>query len=101
MLKQSKMLLTIGICLFTVSCATARVVQEVPGSSGVVAVKSRDHKKSRKKATTYMSENCSPRSYQITREGETNAGEVMYANYGRVHKDNNKEWFIHYKCIRK
>ncbi len=87
------------VIALTGACAHSRVVQEVPGSSGVVAIKNRTHKSSREKAKMYMADNCRPKVYRIMEEGEQVKGDVMYADrLGQVHRDSKKEWFIKYRC---
>ena len=98
-MKARHLLLLTSVFVLASACAHSRVVQEVPGSSGVVAVKSRTHKASREKAKLFMAENCQPKAYRIMEEGEKIKGEVISADsYGRVHRDSKKEWFIKYRC---
>ena len=95
-------LIALSLSMLLSACAKPRVVSEIPGTSGIIAVRSRDHKSSRNKADKYMSENCAPNGYKIIEEGEQVSGEVTYAGAsGRtIHKDNKKEWQIKYQCTK-
>ena len=98
-MKAKNLILLTSIFVLASACAHSRVVQEVPGSSGVVAIKTRNHKASREKAKLYMAENCQPKTYRIIEEGEKIKGEMISADtYGRVHRDSKKEWLIKYRC---